>query len=62
MGGIIYKAATDGTKQFRYNSGTHAQLLFDGKQNMSEQAYIEFYRDYFNAFPGAAKNDSRAAN
>lgn len=55
MGAIIYQAATENTKQFRYNSGTHAQLLFDGKQHMTEQEYIEFYRDYFKAVPGAAK-------
>ncbi len=55
MGAIIYQAATENTNQFRYNSGTHAQMLFDGKQSMTEQEYIEFYREYFKAVPGAAK-------
>jgi len=54
MGEIIYRAATEHAKQFRYNSGTHAQMLFDHKQGMTEQEYIEFYREYFLAVPGAA--------
>lgn len=55
MGEIIYRAATEKTDQFRYNSGTHAQMLFDHKQSMTEQEYIEFYREYFHAVPGGAR-------
>lgn len=54
MGQIIYRAATEHSRQFRYNSGEHAQKLFDHKQRMTEQEYIEFYRKYFKAVPGAA--------
>lgn len=55
MGEIIYDAVVSGTKQFRFNNGPHAQMLFDDKAGMTEQEYIEFYRDYFKAIPGAAR-------
>lgn len=54
MGEIIYQAVTGNTKQFRFNNGPHAQQMFDNKANMSEQEYIDFYKEYFKAFPGAA--------
>lgn len=44
---IIYKAANDGTKQFRYVVGGDAGFFIHGKTTNSDEYYIKLMNSYF---------------
>ena len=47
MGAVIYEAVTSGSKQFRWYSHEHARIMFEDRERMTYQEYIDFYKDYY---------------
>ena len=47
MGEVIYRAAMDTTGIFRFQSGPHAVRSLEERAKLSDQEYIEKYKQYF---------------
>ena len=47
MGAVIYEAVTSGSKQFRWVSHEHTKIMFEDREKMTFQEYIDFYKDYY---------------
>ena len=47
MGEVIFEAVTSGSKQFRWYSHEHAKIMFEDREKMTYQEYIDFYKDYY---------------
>jgi NAD(P)-dependent dehydrogenase (short-subunit alcohol dehydrogenase family) len=48
---VIYGAATDGADRLRYLVGDDTRGFINARQNMSDQAYVEFMRSHFETKP-----------
>ena len=49
MGAIIYDAVVSEEKVFRHQSGPHARRLLEERAKMTDQEYIDAYKEFFKA-------------